>query len=81
MQKRFIGPANPGPDGEDAGHDVLVGGRSFGIVKTGEVLEIPEDAWAELVATHEAADCPLPTWSTELWEDVKAPAKKKGGDS
>lgn len=82
MKKKFIGPPNPvGPDGEDAGHDVRVGGRSFGIIRSGEVLEIPAEEWGALVADHEAAGCPLPTWSADLWEDVAdVPAKKKSGD-
>lgn len=81
MKRKFIGPPNPGPDGEDQGHDVRVAGRSFGAVKSGEVLEIPDEAWEELVAEHKAAKCPLPVWSEELWEDVKASPSKGKGDS
>lgn len=81
MKKRFIGPPNPGgPDGEDQGHEVRVGGRSFGIVKSGEVLEIPDEEWKQLVDDHKAEKCPLPVWSDELWEDVAAATSgKKGG--
>lgn len=64
MQKRFIGPANPGPGGEDEGHDVLVAGHQLGTVRTGEVLEVPDEL-AETVA-----------WPESLWEDVKPSGKK-----
>lgn len=83
MKKRFIGPPNPGVDDagkpvDDVGHEVLVAGRKFGTVRSGEVLDIPDEAWGELVAEHEAADCPLPEWSADLWEDVRTSARKKG---
>lgn len=75
MKKRFIGPANPGTDGEDHGHEVNVRGRYVGNVKPGEVLEIPD----ELCAGTD--DDPAPVWPAGLWEDVKdVPAKKKGDD-
>lgn len=72
MQKRFIGPENPGQDGKDQGHDVLVAGNQLGTVRSGEVLEVPDDLAKEVA------------WPESLWEDVKAtaPAKKKSeGDN
>lgn len=81
MRKRFIGPENPGPDGADLGHEVIVSGHKLGNVKHGEVLEVPDTEWDALVAEHEAANCPLPVWAEDLWEDVKASAKRKDGDA
>jgi hypothetical protein len=68
MQKRYIGPANPdGPDGDDAGHEVLVAGRKLGNVKHGDVIDVPDDLVQEVA------------WPESEWEDVKAaaPAKRK----
>lgn len=74
MKKKWIGPPNPGPDGEDLGHEVNVAGRYVGNVKPGDVLEVPD----ELCAGTD--DNPAPVWAGSLWEDVKSPAKKKGED-
>lgn len=80
MKKRFVGPANPGLDEQgkpcaDVGHEVNVAGRYVGNVKSGDVIDVPD----ELVAGTE--DAPAPVWSGELWEDVKdSPKAKKGED-
>ncbi|SEG44901.1 hypothetical protein SAMN04489712_105277 [Thermomonospora echinospora] len=66
MRKKFVGPVNPGPDGKDMGHDVVIGGRSLGNVKRNDVIEVPADI---------AQMDPAPVWPEGLWED--APAKKK----
>lgn len=67
MQKKFIGPANPDPDGNDQGHDVLVAGHQLGNVKHGATIDVPDDLAQDIA------------WPESLWEDVKAasPAKKK----
>lgn len=72
MQKRFIGPANPGPDGEDQGHDVLVAGHQLGNMRHGDVLDVPDEL-ADAVA-----------WPESQWEDVKASgrsSKKSEGEA
>lgn len=77
MRKQFIGPPNPGPDGAEQGHDVLVNGRLIDRgVKPGDVIEFPDD----LVAP--TADWPGVAFPAELWKDP-APVKelkKKDGD-
>lgn len=82
MKKRWIGLENPDPQnkGEDAGHDVVIGGRSVGTVKHGEILTIPDEVWAQIEADCKEHDVPLPVWPESLWEDVREskPALKKG---
>lgn len=77
MRKKFTGPANPGPDGKDLGHDIVIGGFTFH-VKRNEVLEIPAETWKQIEADCKQHDVPLPVWSEELWADVKT--SKKDGD-
>lgn len=79
MRKRWIGPPNPGPDGEDLGHEVSVAGRDFGTVKHGDVIDIPDD----LVAPRKNPKTKAVTWPgvefpADLWAD--APAETKKGD-
>lgn len=82
MRKRFVGPANPGADPatgqwvDDLGHEVNVAGQYVGHVKSGDVLDVPDDLAA---GTQES---PAPVWPVELWEDVKdsPKIKKKGED-
>jgi hypothetical protein len=73
VKKKFIGPANPGPDGQDMGHDLVVAGRSLGTVRSGDVIEVPADL---------AASDPPPQWPDGLWEDVadKTARKKSEGE-
>lgn len=82
MKKRFIGPPNPGPDGTDLGHDVRVRDVAVGNVKSGEVIEIPDELCQPVYDRDDPSkvDVPAPVWSQELWEDVKASAKKSGGE-
>lgn len=71
MKLRWVGPPNPGLDGEDLGHEVTAAGRDLGVVKPGEILDVPEDIAAEVV------------FPDTLWEPVKAAKSttKKDGDS
>lgn len=66
MKYEFIGPPNPGPDGEDLGHDIVAAGTSLGNVKPGGVLEVPDELAEQVV------------FSEELWKPVAA-SRKKGG--
>lgn len=66
MRKKFIGPANLGPDGKDMGHEVVVAGQALGTVRPGEVVEVPDEL-AGAVA-----------WPEQLWEDE---AQADGGDA
>lgn len=73
MKIKFIGPANPGPDG-DLGHEVNVRGRYLGTVRPGDVLDVPDEL------CRGTDDDPAPVWAPSLWEAVKdapAAAKKK----
>jgi hypothetical protein len=70
MKVRWVGPPNPGPDGQEAGHDVTVAGREFGNVKPGDVVDVPDELAAQVV------------FPPTLWEPVKAAkAVKKDGDA
>jgi hypothetical protein len=81
MRKKWIGPPNPGADGQEQGHDVLVNGRLIARgVKPGEVVDIPDD----LVTPTK--DWPGVQFPEPLWEDAPAEAaakalKKKDGDA
>lgn len=71
MRVRWIGPPNPGPDGQEQGHEVTCAGRDLGVVKPGEVLDVPDDIAALVV------------FPDTLWEPVKAAKSitKKDGDA
>lgn len=76
MRKRWIGPPNPGADGEEQGHEVTIAGRDFGLVKPGDVIDVPD----ELVAATE--DWPGVVFPGELWEDAGQRKQiKKDGDA
>lgn len=73
MRKRWVGPANPGPDGAEQGHDVLVNGRLIATgVKPGDIVDIPD----ELVAPTKG--WPGVEFPAELWEDAPDGKRMKG---
>jgi len=71
MKKRFIGPANPGPDGEDLGHEINVRGRYVGKARAGEVIDVPDELCQDVrdPKTKAVVDA-APVWPAELWEDA-----------
>lgn len=84
MKKKFVGPPNPGPDGAEQGHEVVVAGRSFGLVKPGEVVELPDELVApRLDPKTKAVKWPGVEFPAALWEDVAErpkQEKKKDGE-
>lgn len=78
MRKKFVGPPNPGPDGAELGHDVMVNGTEFK-VKPGDVIDVPDEAVAERRDPKtKAVTWPGVEFPAELWEDAPAESKKKG---
>lgn len=74
MKKKWIGPPNPGPDG-DLGHEIAVRGSYVGNVRPGDVLDVPDELCTDVMtADGKAVLVPAPAWSAELWEDVQETA-------
>lgn len=78
MKFKFIGPPNPGPDGEDHGHDVVVRGRFVGNVVAGGEIDVPDDLLADVKDKDGNVLDPAPVFAESLWQPVAKAAAKKG---